>query len=141
MISPSAGPGKENPVGPFYALPAKYPTHGRLVRVEVLGEKGAMILDEDHKENFLFTEEGFPHAYVPGHGLESVFLTSNASGNWALGGYWGPLGEETRSWLDHLATGSPSAHTSLIEGRRTVEVTLAIDESAWTGEAIKLSGI
>ena len=48
--------------------------------------------------------------------------------------------EVTTSMLP-LSTGSPSAHTTLIEGRRTVEVTLAIDESARTGEAIKLSGI
>ena len=32
------------------------------MRTEVLGEKGVLFLDEDHKENILYTEEGFPHA-------------------------------------------------------------------------------
>ncbi|HBK78583.1 MAG TPA: hypothetical protein DDZ83_02675 [Nitrospinae bacterium] len=117
-------------LGVGYARPPKYPTHGRLVRTEVLGEKGVLFLDEDHKENILYTEEGFPHAYVPGHGLEMVFLTSNASGNMALGDYWGPLGDETRSWIDHLATGRPCPHATAEQARQTLEVTSAIDRSA-----------
>ncbi|MEK6712072.1 MAG: Gfo/Idh/MocA family oxidoreductase [Nitrospinota bacterium] len=125
-------------LGVGYALPPKYPIHGRAVRVEVLGEKGVALLDEDHKENILYTEEGFPHAYVPEHGLEMVFLTSNASGNAALGGYWGPLGDETRAWLDHLATGKPSPHTTAEQARLTLEVTLAIERSARLGRAVKL---
>ena len=125
-------------LGVGYALPPKYPTHGRLVRTEVLGEKGVLFLDEDHKENILYTEEGFPHAYIPGHGLEMVFLTSNASGNMALGDYWGPLGDETRSWIDHLATGRPCPHATAEQARQTLEVTSAIDRSARTGEAVSL---
>lgn len=125
-------------LGVGYALPPKYPIHGRAVRVEVLGEKGVALLDEDHRENVLYTEEGFPHAYVPGVGLEMVFLTSNASGNAALGDYWGPLGDETRSWLDHLATGKPSPHTTAEQARQTLEVTMAIERSARAGQVVKL---
>jgi predicted dehydrogenase len=125
-------------LGVGYALPPKYPTHGRLVRTEVLGSKGVLFLDEDHKENILYTEEGFPHAYVPGHDMEMVFLASNASGNQALGSYWGPLGEETRSWIDHLATGRPSPHTTAAEARQVLEITTAIEKSARAGEAVTL---
>ncbi|MFP6869578.1 MAG: Gfo/Idh/MocA family oxidoreductase [Nitrospinota bacterium] len=125
-------------LGVGYAWPPKYPTDRRLVRTEVLGEKGVLFLDEDHKENILYTEEGFPHAHVPGHGLEMVFLTSNASGNMALGDCWGPLGDETRSWIDHLATGRPCPHATAEQARQTLEVTSAIDRSARTGEAVSL---
>ncbi len=125
-------------LGVGWALPAKYPTQGRLVRTEVLGEKGVLFLDEDHKENILYTEEGFPHAYIPGHNQEMVFLTSNASGNMALGDYWGPVGEETRSWLDHLATGRPCPHTTAEAARQTLEVTIAVEMSAQTKEVVTL---
>lgn len=125
-------------LGVGYALPAKYPTHGRLVRVEVLGEHGVVFLDEDHKENVLYSEVGYQHAYVPGHNLEMVFLTSNASGNMALGDYWGPLADETRAWLDHLATDKPCPHTRADVARQTLEVTTAIDMSARRGEPVKL---
>jgi hypothetical protein len=42
-----------------------------------------------------------------------------------------------RGVLDHLVTGRPCAHTTAREGRLTVEVTLAIEHSARTGEAVK----
>lgn len=128
-------------LGVCYALPAKYPTYGQSARFEVLGEKGVILLDMDNKDSVLFTDDGVPHAYVPDHKVDMLFMQSNSSGDWALGEFWGPIANETRSWLDHLAIGGSSAHTTAIEGRRTVEITLAIDEAARTGEAIKLSGL
>ncbi|MFP6889626.1 MAG: Gfo/Idh/MocA family oxidoreductase [Nitrospinota bacterium] len=126
-------------LGIFYALPAKYPTYGQSARFEILGEEGVILLDMDNKDSVLFTDNGVPHAYVPDHTVNMLFMQSNSSGDWALGEFWGPIANETRSWLDHLATGIPSAHTTAMEGRRTVEVTLAIDEAAKTGKAIALS--
>ena len=128
-------------LGICYALPARYPTYGQSSRFEILGQEGVILLDADNKDSLLFTDNGVPHAYVPDHNVNLLFMQTNSSGDWALGEFWGPIANETRSWLDHLATGSPCAHTTLLEGRRTVEVTAAIDEAARTGESIKLSGI
>ncbi len=127
-------------LGVCSVLPAKYPTYGQSARFEVLGEEGTIILDMDNKDSFLFTDKGVPHAYVPGHNVNALFMQSNSSGDWAMGDYWGPIANETRSWLDHLATGAPSSHTTAQEGRLTLEVTLAIEESARTGKSITLSG-
>lgn len=124
-------------IGVSYALPANYPTHGRLVRTELLGDKGVLFFDEDHRENIVHSEEAVTNAYV-GHQMETGLLTSNASGNWALGSFWGPLGEETRSWLDYLSTGKPSPNTTALEGRSNLEVTTAIERAAETGETISL---
>ncbi len=46
-----------------------------------------------------------PHVYLPDHNVNMVFLSSGTPGDWALGDFWGPLANETRAWLDHLATG------------------------------------
>ena len=75
---------------------------------------------------------------MPGHSAKMLFMQSNSSGDWAVGDYWGPIANETRSWLDHLVTGRPCAHTTAREGRLTLEVTLAIEHSARTGESVKL---
>ena len=107
-------------LGIFYALPAKYPTYGQSARFEVLGDEGVIILDMDNKDSFLF-------------------MQSNSSGDWAMNEYWGPIANETRSWLDHLATGTPISHTTVWEGRLTLEVTLAIEESARTGQPVMIS--
>ena len=127
-------------LGICYALPSKYPTYGQSAKFEVLGDEGVILLDVDNKDSFLFTERGIPHAYVPDHDVTALFMQTNSSGDWALGEYWGPIANETRSWLDHLAIGSPCSHTTIREGRRTVEVTLAIEEAARSGQVVTLSG-
>ena len=126
-------------LGCCYALPAKYPTYGQSSRFEVLGDEGVIILDMDNKDSFLFTDVGVPHAYVPDHTVNALFMQSNSSGDWAMGEYWGPIANETRSWLDHLATGTPISHTTAREGRLTLEVTLAIEESAHTKLPVMIS--
>jgi len=44
-----------------------------------------------------------------------------------------------RAWLDHLVMGTPTGHTTIQEGRLTVEVTLAIEESSRTGLPVAIS--
>ncbi|MDA0655415.1 MAG: Gfo/Idh/MocA family oxidoreductase, partial [Proteobacteria bacterium] len=115
-------------LGIFYALPAKYPTFGQSPRFEILGDEGVILLDADNKDSLLFTDNGAEHAYVPDHKANMLFMQTNSSGDWAQGDYWGPIANETRSWLDHLLTGRPSPHPTAHEGRRTLHVTVAIEE-------------
>jgi len=124
--------------GISYALPTKFPTQGQSDRVELLGAEGTMLIDDDHKEHLLYTEKGIPHPYVPGHTLELAFLGSNTAGDWALGDFWGPLGNETRSWLDHLVTGAPTAHTTPEQARVNLETTIAIERAVATGKPVRL---
>ena len=124
--------------GISYALPSKFPTQGQSDRVELLGTEGTMLIDDDHKEHLLYTEKGIPHPYVPGHSLELAFLGSSTAGDWALGDFWGPLGNETRAWLDHLVTGAPTAHTTPEQARINLETTIAIERAVATGKAVRL---
>ncbi len=125
-------------LGVFYALPEKYPALGQSVRLEIYGTDGVLMLDEDHKDELLYTDKGIPHAYIPGHSVNMAFLSSTTPGDWALGDYWGPLLDETRSWLDHLVTGRPCHLATAEQARQTLEVTIAIEKSARTREAVKL---
>ncbi len=127
-------------LGIFYALPARYPTYGQSPRFEILGDQGVILLDVDNRDSVLFTDNGVPHAYVPDHDVNMLFMQTNSSGDWAQGDYIGPIATETRSWLDHIAAGTPSSHTTVQEGRLTVEVTLAIEEAARTGKPVAITG-
>ena len=120
--------------GVSYALPTKYPTLGQSDRVELLGSDGTMIIDDDHMDHLLYSEKGIPHAYVPDHMVNMAFLGSNTAGDWAMDDFWGPLGNETRAWLDHLSTGAPTVHTTPEQARVNLETTLAIEKAARTGE-------
>jgi predicted dehydrogenase len=125
-------------LGISYALPAQYPTLGQSDRVELLGTEGTLLIDDDHMENLLFTEKGIPHPYVPGHTLNMAFLGGNAAGDWAMDDFWGPLGNETRAWLDHLATGAPTIHTTPEQARINLETTIAIERAVTTGKSVRL---
>jgi predicted dehydrogenase len=125
-------------LGVSYALPAGYPTLGQSDRVELLGAEGTMIIDDDHMDHLLYSEKGIPHPYVPDHGVTMAFLGSNSAGDWAVGDFWGPLGNETRAWLDHLATGAPTVHTTPEQARVNLETTIAIERAAASGKTIRL---
>jgi len=124
--------------GVSYALPAQYPTLGQSDRVELLGTEGTMIIDDDHMDHLIYSEKGIPHAYVPDHGVPFAFLGSNTAGDWALGEFWGPLANETRSWLDSLVTGADTAHCTPASALVNLETTIAMERSARSGQAIRL---
>jgi predicted dehydrogenase len=122
-----------------YALPARYPTQGQSDRVELLGSDGVMLIDDDHMEHVLFSEKGIPHPYVPGHSVELAFLGSNTAGDWAMGDFWGPLGNETRSWLDFLSTGrGGQIHATAEQAMLNLKTTYAIERAVSTGQAVRL---
>jgi hypothetical protein len=59
-------------------------------------------------------------------------------GDWALGEFWGPIANETRAWLDHLATGRPCTLATPQDARATLEATLAIEHSMRIGAPVTL---
>lgn len=125
-------------LGVDYALPEKYPTFGANSRVEILGTEGVVLIDDDSKDQIVYTDRGIPHSYVPGHSLNAAFMSSTASGDWAQGDFWGPLADETRSWLDHLSTARPCSLTTAEEARKTLEITLAIEQAVRSKKPVSL---
>lgn len=121
-----------------YALPENYPTFGTNSRVEILGTEGIVLIDDDSRDQIVYTDHGIPHTYVPGHSLNFAFMGSTAYGDWIQGEFWGPMADETRSWLDHLATGRPCSVATAEEGRRTLEVTFAVEQAARTNQVVTL---
>jgi predicted dehydrogenase len=125
-------------LGISYALPEKYPSRGHAARVEILGTEGVIILDDDHTDQLMYTEKGIPHVYLPDQEVNMVFLQSGTPGDWALGELWGPIANETRAWLDHLAIGRPCHLATPREARATLEATLAIQRSLAAGRAVRV---
>lgn len=124
--------------GVSYILPADWPAMGQSDRVELLGTEGTMIIDDDHRDHLLYTEKGFPAGYLPNHQVNMAFLGANSGGDWALGEFWGPIANETRAWIDALATGSATVHTTAAQARVNLETTLAIVRAVKTGRTVRL---
>ncbi|MDH3286785.1 MAG: Gfo/Idh/MocA family oxidoreductase [Betaproteobacteria bacterium] len=125
-------------LGVFFALPTHAPQLGMGVRIEVYGSEGALLLNDDHFDEFLVTNKGIPHAYIPDLEFQTALLSSSTPGNWHLDDYWGPVADESRVWFDHLSRGRPCPMATPREARQTLEITLAIEESARTGQPVWL---
>ena len=125
-------------LGVCYTLPAAFPTAGQSARLEVFGTDGVLLIDDDHRDEMLFTERGYRNAYT-GQGLNFAFLGSRTSGEWVGDTMFGRLAEETRAWLDHLATGAGCFLTTTPEARTALAVTLAIESSLATGEPVEVA--
>jgi predicted dehydrogenase len=126
-------------LGVSYALPEKWPSVGHSARVELLGTHGTLLINDDHTDQIMHTDLGFPHVYLTDHKIETVFLESSTPGDWALGDFLGPIADETRAWLDYLSTGKPCNLAKPKDAIRTLAVTLAIEESARTGKTVYLT--
>jgi predicted dehydrogenase len=125
-------------LGVFSGLPEGYPLCGQSARTEILGTEGVLLFDEDHKESILYTNHGIGDSYVPGYSVNIAFLGSTPPGDWALGDFWGPLASETRAWLDHLSMGRPCCLATPEDAQKTLEVTLAIEQSSRLKMSIRL---
>ena len=97
-----------------------------------------LIVDDDHTDQIMYSNKGIPHVYLPGHEVNMVFLNSGTPGDWALGEFWGPIANETRAWLDHVAMDKPCTLATPQDARRALEISLAIERSLQTGKAVKL---
>ena len=125
-------------IGISYALPNGYPGRGLNTRIEFLGTEGVMILDGDHREQLLHTERGLPHVYIADRPVQTAFLGSSTPGDWALGEFWGPVADETRNWLDHVATGRPCFLATAEQARANLEISLAIEAAVARGTPVTL---
>jgi predicted dehydrogenase len=113
-----------------YALPERFPTTGQSMRVEIVGSDGALMIDDDHRDQLMYTEAGYTNQYLDSQELNLVFLGSRSSGEWADGRMFGRIADETRAWLDHLTAGTPAHHTEPEAAYRNLLVTRALDEAA-----------
>lgn len=125
-------------MGVCYSLPLNYPALGQSDRFEIVGEDGVLMLDDDHTDHMLYTEKGIPHPYLSDRTVNFAFLGGHSAGDWAVGSFWGGMTNETRSWLDHLTFGRKIPSTTPREARRTLEMTLAIEEAARSGKEVFL---
>src|SRR5439155_15543772 len=68
--------------------------------------------------------------YTPETTRHVDFLTSYPPGDVALGELWGPMREETNSWLARLTLGHATPHATAAEAHNRLMLTKALDLSA-----------
>ena len=112
--------------GSGWVLPLGYPQYAQS-RIEVIGTGGALSVDDTHRDVQVNTvEQGiqYPLSSMPGEPVDHVFA--------------GAMVDETLHFVRSIAYGSPVLVTAR-EARLVMDVTMAADLSAETGQAIELA--
>jgi len=113
-----------------WALPVAWPGSVYSLEVGVVGTEGVLTIDDTHRDVVLATTRPQPAGYTPETVRHVDFMGSYPPGDLALGELWGPMREETNSWLSRVALGLPTPHATAAEAHDRLMLTKALDLSA-----------
>jgi len=112
-------------IGAGWILPEGYPNFSTTT-LEMVGTKGALLIDDSHRDVVLNTEDNgiqFPMSSMPGEYVGHV--------------YAGPMAAETHHFIEAAALDKPVLVTA-DQARAVMEVYIAADLSAERGEPVNL---
>ncbi len=113
-----------------WGLPVVWPASTYSLEVGIVGTEGVLTIDDTHRDMVMATEK--PWQTHRGRRDEKyvTFLGSYPPGDMVQGQFWGPMREETNSWLARLYTGVDTPHATGADGHRNLMMTMACDLSA-----------
>ena len=123
-------------------MPVVWPGAVYGLDIAVVGTEGALTVDDSHRDIVLASTHPQHAGYKPIEGFAPPsprhveFLTSYPPGDEAFGQIWGPMREETNSWIARVADGLDTPHAPASDGHRNAVLTMAFDLSARLGESV-----
>lgn len=126
-----------------WALPTIWPGAVYGLEIGIVGTKGIIDIEDTHRDVIIASEIPQGAGYQPkGFGADAPrhvdFIGSYPPGDLHDGALWGPMREETTTWLSSLVTGAHTPHATAADGHRNLLLTMAMDLSARTGTPIDL---
>lgn len=130
-----------------WALPEQWPGAVYGLEIGIVGTDGVIDIEDTHRDVVLASNRPQQEGYRPPGMDDTVFdggerhvdfLTSYPPGDMWGGRLWGPMREETNSWIGSLTGGPPSPAATAADGHRNLLLTMAIDLSAARGSEVEL---
>ena len=125
-------------------MPVTWPAAVYGIDIAIVGTKGAVTIDDNHRDLILASEYPQDARYQATDGWKPAqerhveFLTSYPPGDQAFGQLWGPMREETNSWFARVSIGLETPHATAAEGHRNAVLTAAFDVAAKRGVPVQL---
>ena len=125
-----------------WGLPEVWPGAVYGLEIGIVGSKGAIDIEDTHRDLVVATTEELGGGYVP-DGFEPAerhveFMTSYPPGDLWNDQLYGPMREETIGWFGRIMMGLPTPHASALDGHNNLMHTMAMDLSAKRGEEVPL---
>lgn len=121
-----------------WALPAVWPGSVYSLEIGIVGTEGVLTIDDTHRDVVLASTRPQRAGYTPESTRHVDFLGSYPPGDVVFGELWGPMREETNSWLSRLSLGHPTPHATAAEAHNRLMLTKALDLSARRRTAVPL---
>lgn len=113
-----------------WALPVVWPGSVYSLEIGIVGTEGVLTIDDTHRDVLMASNVPQAAGYTPDIKRNVDFVESYPPGSVAMGELWGPMREETTSWLGRLATGQRGPHATAAEAHNRLMLTKALDLSA-----------
>src|SRR2546428_12209205 len=121
-----------------WSLPTVWPGSVYSLEIGIVGSEGVLTIDDTHRDIVLATTKPQAAGYTPESTRHVDFLGSYPPGDIAFGELWGPMREETNSWLSRVALGHATPHATAAEAHERLMLTKALDLSARLRQPVKL---
>lgn len=121
-----------------WSLPEVWPGSVYSLEIGIVGTDGVLTIDDTHRDVVLATTKPQAAGYTPESTRYVDFLGSYPPGDMAFGELWGPMREETTSWLSRVALGLPTPHATAAEAHQRLMLTKAMDLSARLKRPVQL---
>jgi len=126
-----------------WALPVEWPGSVYGLEIGIVGTEGVIDIEDTHRDLVLATQNKLPAGYntknfTPPSDRYVDFLTSYPPGDIYDEQFWGPMREETQSWLNRVYYGISTPHATARNGHINLVLTMAMDLSDKEGKEITL---
>jgi myo-inositol 2-dehydrogenase / D-chiro-inositol 1-dehydrogenase len=120
--------------------PREHPAYVAQMQLELFGREGMLGINDDHRDQLLVSDTPIPSPYTPHVATHAALLGSAMPGDWAVGGFHGPMKTETDIFIEGVIAGRlPEILPDAEHGLAVLELMRAIDDSADSGEVVRPS--
>jgi len=125
-------------LGTSWLPPHNWPAYTATMEIDLQGTTGSLNIDDAHRDVVLVPGNPIACPYTPQHEVDVAFLGSAMPGDFILGHFFGPMKEETDTFIRHILGMRAVGLTTGQQGREVLALTLAADRSAREGVPISL---
>ena len=125
-------------LGTSWLPPHHWPAYTATMEIDLQGTGGSLNIDDSHRDFVLASAKPIPCPYTPEHEVKVAFLGSAMPGDFALGEFFGPMKEETDSFIRYTLQMGGVGLATAEHARDVLALTMAADRSCKENKPIRI---